>query len=56
MDNNRFKEIIINVIKKFGNNDNINKKCNIFLDNYYPNEPKQNVLQLSNFNFLDLNL
>ena len=56
MDNNRFKEIIINIIKKFGKNDNINKKCNSFLDIYYPNEPKQNFLQLSNFDFLGLNL
>ena len=56
MDNNRFNEIILNVIVTFGNNENINKKCNEFIDNYYPNEPRENFIQLSNFNFLDLNL
>ena len=56
MDNNRFNEIILNVIVTFGNNENINKKCHEFIDNYYPNEPRENFIQLSNFNFLDLNL
>ena len=56
MDNNKFNEIIINVINVFGKNENIKKKCNEFFDNYYPNEPRENFLQLSNFNFLDLNL
>ena len=56
LDNNRFNEIIFNVIINFGNNENINKKCNEFFDNYYPNESRENFLQLSNFNFLDLNL
>ena len=56
LDNNRFNEIIFNVIINFGNNENIKKKCNEFFDNYYPNESRENFLQLSNFNFLDLNL
>ena len=56
LDNNKFNEIIFNVIINFGNNENINKKCNEFFDNYYPNESRENFLQLSNFNFLDLNL
>ena len=56
LDNNRFNEIIFNIIINFGNNENINKKCNEFFDNYYPNESRENFLQLSNFNFLDLNL
>ena len=56
MDNNKFNEIIINIISTFGENENINKRCNEFFDNYYPNEPKENFLQLTNFNFLDLNL
>ena len=56
MDNNRFNEIIISVINVFGNNEVISKKCNEFFDNYYPNEPRENFIQLSNFNFLDLNL
>ena len=56
MDNNRFNEIIISVINVFGNNEVISKKCNEFFDNYYPNEPRDNFIQLSNFNFLDLNL
>ena len=56
LDNNKFNEIIFNVIINFGKNENINKKCNEFFDNYYPNESRENFLQLSNFNFLDLNL
>ena len=40
LDNNRFNEIIFNVIINFGNNENINKKCNEFFDNYYPNESR----------------
>lgn len=56
LDNNKFNEIIFNVIINFGKNENINKKCNEFFDNYYPNESRDNFLQLSNFNFLDLNL
>ena len=56
LDNNKFNEIIFNVIINFGNNENVNKKCNEFFDNYYPNESRENFLQLSNFNFLDLNL
>ena len=56
LDNNRLNDIIIGIIKKFGENKNINDKCNIFLDKYYPNEPIKNFLQLSDFNFLDLNL
>ena len=56
LDNNKFNEIIFNVIINFGNNENVNKKCNEFFDNYYPNESRDNFLQLSNFNFLDLNL
>ena len=56
LDNNRLNDIIIGIIKKFGENKNINDKCNIFLDKYYPNEPIKNFLQLSDFNFLDLNI
>ncbi len=56
LDNNRFNDIIIGIIKKFGENKNINDKCNSFLDIYYPNEPKKNFLQLSNFNFLNLQI
>ena len=56
LDNNRLNDIIIDIIKKFGENKNINDKCNIFLDKYYPNEPIKNFLQLSDFNFLDLNI
>ena len=56
LDNNKFNEIIFNIIINFGKNENINKKCNEFFDNYYPNESRDNFLQLSNFNFLDLNL
>ena len=56
LDNNKFNEIIFSVIINFGKNENINKKCNEFFDNYYPNESRDNFLQLSNFNFLDLNL
>ena len=55
LDNNKFNEIIFNIIINFGKNENINKKCNEFFDNYYPNESRDNFLQLSNFNFLDLN-
>ena len=56
LDNNKFNEIIFNIIINFGKNENINKKCNEFFDNYYPNESRDNFLQLSNFNFLFLNL
>ena len=56
LDNNRFNDIIIGIIKKFGENKNINDKCNSFLDIYYPNEPKKNFLQLSDFNFLNLQI
>ena len=56
LDNNRLNDIIIGIIKKFGENKNISDKCNIFLDKYYPNEPIKNFLQLSDFNFLDLNI
>ena len=56
LDNNRLNDIIIGIIKNFGENKNINDKCNIFLDKYYPNEPIKNFLQLSDFNFLDLNI
>jgi len=56
LDNNKFNEILFNIIINFGKNENINKKCNEFFDNYYPNESRDNFLQLSNFNFLDLNL
>lgn len=51
LDNNKFNEIIFNIIINFGKNENINKKCNEFFDNYYPNESRDNFLQLSNFNF-----
>jgi len=56
MNFNGLKEVIINVIVVFGKNDVIKKKCNKFCDDYYPNEPRENFVQLSNFNFLDLNL
>ena len=56
MNFNGLKEVIINVIVVFGKNEVIKKKCNKFCDDYYPNEPRENFVQLSNFNFLDLNL
>jgi hypothetical protein len=56
LDNNKFHDIIIGIIKKYGENKNINYKCTNFLEIYYPTEPKENFLQLSNFNFLNLNL
>ena len=56
LDNNRFHDIIIVIIKKFGTNKNINDKCSNFLDIYYPSEPQKNFLQLSDFNFLNLNI
>ena len=56
LDNNKINEIIIGIIKKFGENKNIYDKCNNFLELYYPNEPIKNILQLSNFNFLNLNI
>ena len=56
MDNNGFKEVIINMIIIFEKNEFIKTKCNKFCDDYYPNEPRENFVQLSNFNFLDLNL
>ena len=56
MNFNGLKEVIINIIVVFGKNEAIKKKCNKFCDDYYPNEPRENFVQLSNFNFLDLNL
>ena len=56
LDNNRFNDVIIGVIKKFGHNENINNKCTSFLDVYYPSEPQKNFLQLTDFNFLNLNI
>ena len=56
MDNNGFNDVIINAIVVFEKNETIKKKCNEFCDKYYPNEPKENFVQLSNFNFFDLNL
>ena len=56
MDNNGFNNVIINAIVVFGKNEIIKKKCNEFCDKYYPNEPKENFVQLSNFDFFDLNL
>lgn len=56
MDNNKFHDIIIGIIKKYGGNKNINDKCSNFLDIYYPSEPQKNFLQLSDFNFLNLNV
>ena len=56
LDNNRFNDIIIGIMKKFGENKTINDKCTDFLDIYYQSEPQKNFLQLSNFNFLNMNL
>ena len=56
LDNNKFNDVIIGIMKKYDKNKNINHKCIQFLDIYYPNEPQKNFLQLSDFNFLDLNL
>ena len=56
LDNNRFNDIIISIIKKFGNNKNIYERCTCFLNIYYPSEPQENFLQLSDFNFLNLNI
>ena len=56
LDNNRFNDVIIGIIKKFGHNENINNKCTNFLDIYYPSEPQKNFLQLTDFNFLNLNI
>ena len=56
LDNNRFNDIILGIIKKFGENENIKYKCNNFLNIYYPSEPQKNFLQLSEFNFLNLNI
>ena len=56
LDNNRFNDIIIGIIKKFGKNKNIYDKCSNFLDIYYSKEPRENFLQLSDFNFLNLNI
>ena len=56
MDNNGFNNVIINAIVVFEKNEIIKKKCNEFCDKYYPNEPKENFVQLSNFDFFDLNL
>ena len=56
LDNNRFNDIIIGIIKKFGSNKIINDKCTNFLDIYYQNEPQKNFLKLSDFNFLNMNL
>ena len=56
LDNNNFNDVIIGIMKKYNKNKNINQKCIQFLDIYYPNEPQKNFLQLSDFNFLDLNL
>ena len=56
LDNNRFNDIIIGIIKKYGENKIINDKCTNFLDIYYQSEPQKNFLQLSNFNFLNMNL
>ena len=56
LDNNRFNDIILGIIKKFGENENIKYKFNNFLNIYYPSEPQKNFLQLSEFNFLNLNI
>ena len=56
LDNNRFNDVIIGIIKKYDKNKNIKNKCNDFLNTYYPGEPQKNFLQLSDFNFLDLNI
>ena len=56
LDNNKFHDIIIGIIKKFGENKNIHTKCTNFLEIYYPSEPQENFIQLSNFNFLNLNI
>ena len=56
LDNNRFNDVIIGIIKKFGHIENINNKCTNFLDIYYPSEPQKNFLQLTDFNFLNLNI
>jgi hypothetical protein len=56
LDNNRFNDVIIGIIKKFGHYKNINIKCTNFLDIYYPSEPQKNFLQLTDFNFLNLNI
>ena len=56
LDNNKFHDIIIGIIKQFGENKNIHTKCTTFLEIYYPAEPQENFIQLSNFNFLNLNI
>ena len=56
LDNNRFNDVIIGIIKKYDKNKNIKNKCNDFLNTFYPGEPQKNFLQLSDFNFLDLNI
>lgn len=56
LDNNKFHDIIIGIIKQFGENKNIHTKCTNFLEIYYPAEPQENFIQLSNFNFLNLNI
>lgn len=56
LDNNKFNDVIIGIMKKYDKNKIINHKCIQFLDIYYPSEPQKNFLQLSDFNFLDLNL
>ena len=56
LDNNGFNDIIIGIIKKFGENKVINEKFSNFLDTYYQNQPQKNFLLLSDFNFLNMNL
>lgn len=56
LDNNGFNEVIIGIIKKYGRNQNIKNKCISFLAIYYPSEPEKYFLQLSDFNFLNLNI
>ena len=47
LDNNKFHDIIIGIIKQFGENKNIHTKCTNFLEIYYPAEPQENFIQLS---------
>jgi len=56
LDNNKFNDIIVGIIKKYGENKCIHDKCINFLDIYYPSEQQNNFLQSSEFNFLKLNI
>ena len=56
LDNNKFNDIIVGIIKKYGENKCIHDKCINFLNIYYPSEQQNNFLQSSEFYFLKLNI